>query len=88
MTNDIRLISPSQLEEWLKQQGEPRFRAGQISEWIWQKQALSFDEMTNLPLLCGKRGKQNSYSGRLKRILCRQAGMVPSSQDSSCMTVI
>lgn len=49
MTNDIRLQSPSQLEEWLKQQGEPRFRAGQIWEWIWQKQVLSFDEMTNLP---------------------------------------
>lgn len=57
MTNDIRLISPSQLEEWLKQQGEPRFRAGQISEWIWQKQALSFDEMTNLPLALREKGK-------------------------------
>lgn len=48
--SDIRLLSPQQLEEWLKAHGEPRFRLGQISEWIWQKQATGFDEMSNLPV--------------------------------------
>jgi len=28
--------------------GEPKFRAGQVYEWLWQKSARSFDEMTNL----------------------------------------
>lgn len=39
------------LEEWkeqLKEWGEPGFRAKQIDQWIWQKGASSFTEMTNL----------------------------------------
>lgn len=28
--------------------GEPRFRAKQVYEWLWQKSAFSFDAMTNL----------------------------------------
>ena len=33
---------------WLKQEGEPGFRAKQILNWIYTKGALSWDEMTNL----------------------------------------
>ena len=34
------------LEAW----GEPSFRARQIEEWVFEQRALSFDEMTNLPI--------------------------------------
>ena len=30
------------------QLGEPRFRAQQVWQWLWQKMATSFDEMTNV----------------------------------------
>lgn len=30
------------------EKGEPKFRANQVWEWLWQKGAHSFDEMTNL----------------------------------------
>ena len=33
------------LESW----GEPAFRAKQLVEWLWQRDAGSYDEMTNLP---------------------------------------
>jgi 23S rRNA (adenine2503-C2)-methyltransferase len=45
---DIRKLSLSQIIEALLSFGEQRFRAKQIYEWLWQKSATSFDEMTNL----------------------------------------
>lgn len=36
------------LQEWLREQGEPSFRAAQLFDWIYRKGAVSFDEMTNL----------------------------------------
>ncbi len=32
----------------MKELGEPKFRAGQIFDWIWKKGARSIDDMTNL----------------------------------------
>jgi 23S rRNA (adenine2503-C2)-methyltransferase len=45
---DIRLLSLSELEEQLLKANEQKFRAKQIWQWIWQKGARSFEEMTNL----------------------------------------
>ncbi|BFH15051.1 putative dual-specificity RNA methyltransferase RlmN [Paenibacillus dendritiformis] len=44
-----------QLEQWLKEQGEPAFRAGQIFDWLYVKRVTRFEEMTNLSK--GLRGK-------------------------------
>ncbi len=41
--------SQEQLASFLKEAGEPAFRAGQIMEWIWKKKVTSIDAMTNLP---------------------------------------
>ena len=45
---DIRQATPAQLKEFLTDIGEKPFRAKQIQEWLWQKSATSFAEMTNL----------------------------------------
>ncbi len=45
---DIRLLSLDQLIEYLEAKGEKKFRAKQVYEWLWQKSARSFEEMTNL----------------------------------------
>jgi len=37
-----------EIEETLKEWGEPKFRAAQIHDWIWKKHASSIEEMTNL----------------------------------------
>lgn len=37
-----------QLQEWMKEIGEPPFRADQVFDWIYVKRVTSFDEMTNL----------------------------------------
>ncbi|WAC20470.1 23S rRNA (adenine(2503)-C(2))-methyltransferase RlmN [Luteolibacter sp. SL250] len=41
--------SQEQISSFLKEAGEPAFRAGQIMEWIWKKKVTSIDAMTNLP---------------------------------------
>ncbi|HPN18794.1 MAG TPA: 23S rRNA (adenine(2503)-C(2))-methyltransferase RlmN, partial [Chitinophagales bacterium] len=45
---DIRTLSKEQLITQLEQLGEKPFRAKQIYEWLWQKSAVDFDDMTNL----------------------------------------
>ncbi|MFK7936638.1 MAG: 23S rRNA (adenine(2503)-C(2))-methyltransferase RlmN [Saprospiraceae bacterium] len=45
---DIRKLSQTELIDTLVGMGEKKFRAKQIYEWLWQKSAQSFDEMTNL----------------------------------------
>jgi 23S rRNA (adenine2503-C2)-methyltransferase len=47
---DIRKTDLATLQKFLTENGEKSFRAKQIWEWLWQKSAYSFDEMTNLSL--------------------------------------
>lgn len=46
---DIKSLSLPELEVALAGLGEPAYRAGQISGWLYQKRATSFDEMTDVP---------------------------------------
>lgn len=39
----------SLLGEWLVARGLPKFRLGQVREWLFRRRASSWDEMTNLP---------------------------------------
>lgn len=45
---DIRKLSKQELEDTLVGMGEKKFRAKQVYEWLWQKSARTFEEMTNL----------------------------------------
>lgn len=47
---DIRDLDLGEIQHFLKEKGEAAFRAKQVYQWIWQKSAVSFDEMTNLSL--------------------------------------
>lgn len=47
---DIRNIPESELDEFLASLKQPNFRLNQIKEWLWQKGAHGFNEMTNLPI--------------------------------------
>ena len=45
---NIRQLEIADIERFIGQIGEKSFRVKQIHEWLWQKHAHSFDEMTNL----------------------------------------
>jgi 23S rRNA (adenine2503-C2)-methyltransferase len=45
---NIRTLGLEELQHYFETLGEKKFRAKQVYEWIWQKQAQSFEAMTNL----------------------------------------
>lgn len=48
-SRDIRTFDLEELQELVKELGQPAFRAKQLFEWLHVKNVCSFDEMTNLP---------------------------------------
>lgn len=44
----IKQLSCEQLEELMLSYGQPKFRSGQLVEWLYKKGVSSFNEMTNL----------------------------------------
>jgi 23S rRNA (adenine2503-C2)-methyltransferase len=45
---NIRQLSLRDLEQYFEEQGDKKFRAKQVYEWLWQKGAGSFEAMSNL----------------------------------------
>ncbi len=62
---DIKSLSLGEVENLIKQMGEPKFRASQIFKWL-QNGAESFDEMTDVSLKLRERLEESCYIARLK----------------------
>ena len=45
---NIRHLTLAETEQYFEEMGEKKFRAKQVYEWIWQKNARTFADMTNL----------------------------------------
>jgi len=75
---EVRNLSVEDLKKVLVAEGEPAFRAKQISEWLWMKSARSFDEMTNLP---------KALREKLKDMFSLNAVNIHQSQHSSDKTI-
>lgn len=45
---DIRALTKEQLRTFFESNGDKAFRGNQVYEWLWQKGAHTFDEMTNI----------------------------------------
>ncbi|MBT8221778.1 MAG: 23S rRNA (adenine(2503)-C(2))-methyltransferase RlmN, partial [Eudoraea sp.] len=45
---DIRALSKEEIREFFLDLGEQAFRGNQVYEWLWQKSAHRFEEMTNI----------------------------------------
>jgi 23S rRNA (adenine2503-C2)-methyltransferase len=56
---DIRNITFDELQQYLLGKGELAFRAKQVSNWLWNKSARSFDEMNNLSKSLREKLKEN-----------------------------
>lgn len=48
LAKNIRSLSQEELTEWFLSRGEKKYRATQVWEWLWRKQARHFDDMTNI----------------------------------------
>lgn len=47
---DIRTLTLDQLERYFQEQGEPAFRGRQVYQWLWEKSAGDFQDMSNISL--------------------------------------
>lgn len=76
---DIKSLTMTELRSEMERMGEKPFRAAQLYEWMHQKLARGFDEMTNLPLAmrekCGE-----SYTYTALRILTVQKSAVDGTK--------
>lgn len=45
---DIRALTKEQLRDFFVSNGDKAFRGNQVYEWLWQKRAHSFEDMTNV----------------------------------------
>ena len=62
---NIKELSLKELERELVERSEPSYRAKQIWQWLFQKRALSFAEMTNLSAALRARLAEGFTIGRL-----------------------
>lgn len=71
---DLKSMLPEELERYLKNLGEPKFRAKQIFTWM-HRGAVDFDEMSNIPKSLRDKLSQDAYINRLK-LLRKQVSKV------------
>ncbi|WP_419723391.1 23S rRNA (adenine(2503)-C(2))-methyltransferase RlmN [Sulfoacidibacillus ferrooxidans] len=58
----------AELESWLVDQGEPKYRAAQIYKWLYQKRVTSVEQMTDLSKSLRERLKNQTQLMTLKEI--------------------
>jgi 23S rRNA (adenine2503-C2)-methyltransferase len=63
---DIKELTLEELEEALLGLGEKKFRAKQVYEWVHQKLAMNFDEMTNLSKQLREKLDREYYLDRME----------------------
>lgn len=68
---NLKALDYRGLTEFLARLGEPAFRARQVWQWLWQKGAVDFDQMTNLSKALREKLEQRSRIGCLK-VLAKQ----------------
>ncbi len=61
---DLLTLTLPELESWLSEQGEPRFRARQLYTWLHRQLETDFRRMTTLP-------------ERLREVLAARATVAP-----------
>ena len=75
---DIRSLNLEELKAWFKERGEKPFRAGQLYQWMHQKLAGSFDEMTNL-----SKGLREKLAGETEYTVLKPVEILTSEIDGT-----
>ncbi len=66
MMKNLREISLPELEGMMAALGEPKFRAAQIHDWVWQKFAADINDMTNLSKALREKLAQEFFIPKVK----------------------
>ena len=76
---DIKSLTLPELQAEMERLGDKKFRAGQIYQWLHEKLADEFDEMSSLPKSLRERLKEEYELVRLETVQVQQ-----SKQDGTC----
>ncbi|EKB48780.1 23S rRNA (adenine(2503)-C(2))-methyltransferase RlmN [Cecembia lonarensis] len=63
---DIRKLSLAELETFFIEQGDKKFRAKQVYDWLWNKSLKNFDDMSNISKETREMLKQNFSINHVK----------------------
>lgn len=66
MKTDLYTLDQDALGDLLESWGEPRYRVRQLWEWMYDKRAASFEQMTSLPLSLRRHLKEDAVLGSLE----------------------
>ncbi|PKR77315.1 23S rRNA (adenine(2503)-C(2))-methyltransferase RlmN [Halalkalibacillus sediminis] len=66
-------LTQEQLRDWLVENGQKKFRATQVWDWLYKKRVKSFDEMTNLNSDCLNLLKENYKIQTLKEAIKQES---------------
>ncbi|MBO6016380.1 MAG: 23S rRNA (adenine(2503)-C(2))-methyltransferase RlmN [Lachnospiraceae bacterium] len=72
---DIKSLTREELSEEMSRMGEKPFRAQQLYEWMHQKLARDFDEMTNLSKQLREKLKENCLYVSLKAVRVQESAI-------------
>ena len=67
MKTNIKDLTKTELIDWMQEQGEKRFRAVQVFQWLYNKKIGSFEEMQNVSKAVRQKLADHFYIGQLKR---------------------
>lgn len=70
---DIKSLSLSEVTEQLNNLGEKAFRAKQLYQWMHQKSARSYEEMTNIPNVLKEKLQKNFTYTSLKMVTFQES---------------
>ncbi len=61
-------LLPNEMEQWVSELGQLKFRARQIYNWLYKKRVTTFDEMTDLPAAFREQLKEKAVIGTMKEV--------------------
>jgi 23S rRNA (adenine2503-C2)-methyltransferase len=75
-------ITRQELKQWLTEQDQPAFRAGQIVHWIFQRRVTDFSQMTDLP-----KGLRQQLSESFRILVTTSTATISSSDGTDKLLV-
>lgn len=70
----VLALSGADLAGFLDGLGEASYRADQILQWLYQKEAVTFEQMTNLPLSLRRKLADRAQTGLLTEVTRQESG--------------
>ena len=77
---ELASITKMEMEQLIEELSEPKFRAGQLYDWIHKKGASSFEEMSNVPKKLKEKLIEEGYDFQVPKILEYQESKIDGTR--------